>query len=96
VNLIAHKSAYGTTSPDLRSPTSIKEYSEGAAVNKTSFYGSATILNQVAADKLWKTANQKLDKGAWLMPAQTVNALYEANRNQVMHLSKNFFTYIFL
>lgn len=32
---------------------------------------------------MWNTVDQKLDEEQWLMPAQTINAYYNANNNEV-------------
>lgn len=32
---------------------------------------------------MWNTVDQKLDEEQWLLPAQTINAYYNANNNEV-------------
>ncbi|CAO3655112.1 unnamed protein product [Mucor hiemalis] len=84
LNLVIHKAAYSIVSPDLRNPASIREYNQGLSVNKTSFYDTKSISNEWASKKMWNTVDQKLDEEQWLMPAQTINAYYNANNNEIV------------
>lgn len=91
--MIVQKAAYGLSSPDLRDPASIKKFNEGLAVNETSLYDTSNIANIYSVEKLWIAVNKEVDKDEWLMPAQTVNAYYEANRNQVNSIK---YVYVYL
>lgn len=84
LNLIKHKAAYSIVSPDLRNPASIREYNDGLFVNKTSFYDTKSISNEWVSKNLWKRVDQKIDRDEWLMPAQTINAYYNANNNEIV------------
>ncbi|KAI8645200.1 hypothetical protein BD408DRAFT_382441 [Parasitella parasitica] len=84
VNLIAHKVAYSTVSPDLRQPLSIEKYFQGLYINETSFYDTDNILSAWFSKKLWAKAGQEVDKDEWLMSPQTVNAYYTPNGNEIV------------
>ncbi|KAI8078350.1 hypothetical protein BDF21DRAFT_363405 [Thamnidium elegans] len=84
VNLINHKVGYSVISPDLRNPSSIQEYNSGLSVNKTSFYETEIISSVWYSNKMWKKVGQPIDKDEWLMSAQTVNAYYTPNSNEIV------------
>ncbi|KAI8645201.1 hypothetical protein BD408DRAFT_459995 [Parasitella parasitica] len=84
VNLIAHKVAYGTVSPDIRQPLSIEKYNEGIYINETSFYETETLITSWYSRKMWEKAGQKVNKDEWYMSPQTVNAYYTPNGNEIV------------
>lgn len=82
--MIKHKIGYSINSPDVRKPSSIKANNEGAHVNTTSFLDTETALSKWQTDKMWKMANQKVDKDRWFMSPQEVNAYYTPNFNEIV------------
>lgn len=96
VKLLSPRAGYNINSPDLRDPVSIAKFNQGLDVNKTSFYDTLNILNEFYTLKSWQVVGKKLDENEWLLPAQTVNAYYDANRNQVTISLSSYLMFKFL
>ncbi|KAI8378901.1 hypothetical protein BD560DRAFT_388888 [Blakeslea trispora] len=84
LNLIKHKVALSIVSPDLRSPESIKQYYQGLNSNQTSLYSADNHFSEFSATKVLQTIGKKIDKDQWYMSAQTVNAYYSPNENEIV------------
>ncbi|KAI8972991.1 hypothetical protein BDB01DRAFT_808279 [Pilobolus umbonatus] len=84
INLIQHKVGYSTVSPDLRKPSSLQTFYQGLYMNTTSFYHSESAISIWLVRRMWKKAGKPYDKDEWYMPAQTVNAYYSPNSNEIV------------
>ncbi|KAI8975308.1 hypothetical protein BDF20DRAFT_877879 [Mycotypha africana] len=83
VQLIKHKVAYSTVTPDVRQPDSIKEYNDGLYVDQKSFYDTENVSAMWNSRKTWNKFGRKVDKDEWYMSPQTVNAYYSPNSNEI-------------
>jgi predicted metalloendopeptidase len=81
--LIKHKVGYSIISPDIRKPSSIKAYYDGAHVNTTSFFDTQLSIGLWSINKMWQKTGKEVDKDEWFMSPQTVNAYYAPNVNEI-------------
>ncbi|OBZ85354.1 Membrane metallo-endopeptidase-like 1 [Choanephora cucurbitarum] len=84
LKLIKHKVALSIVSPDLRSPEAIKKYYEGLDTNQTSLYSADNHYSEFATRKVLETIGKPVDRDQWYMSAQTVNAYYSPNENEIV------------
>ncbi|KAI0013339.1 endothelin-converting enzyme 1 [Xylariaceae sp. FL0662B] len=83
VNKIDQKIGYPTTSPNITNPDAVRASYNGLEITD-SFFNNTLSSNKFTLNKTWSALGKPVDRGQWLMSADTVNAYYNPVGNEIV------------
>ncbi|ORX62831.1 zincin [Hesseltinella vesiculosa] len=81
---ITRQAGYSIKSPDVRSPSSLRDYYDGLAMNAAAYYENVESVYRWSYSELLDKLLKPVDKDEWEMSPQTVNAYYTPTANQMV------------
>ncbi|KAK8166406.1 endothelin-converting enzyme [Phyllosticta citrichinensis] len=84
VTLIGKKIGYPDKSPNVLDPGSVQEYYANLTVSSTKYFENKLNITYFSANKSWDDLLRPTDKDRWSASANTINAFYFPNYNQIV------------
>ncbi|KAK8434753.1 endothelin-converting enzyme [Phyllosticta citricarpa] len=84
VSLIGKKIGYPDKSPNVLDPRSVQEFYANLTVSSTKYFENTLNINYFSSNRSWDDLLRPTDKDRWSASANTINAFYFPNYNQIV------------
>ncbi|KAK8193365.1 endothelin-converting enzyme [Phyllosticta capitalensis] len=83
VSLIGKKIGYPDKSPNVLDPRSVQEFYANLTVSRTKYFENKLNITYFSSNRSWDDLLRPTDKDRWAASANTINAYYFPNYNQI-------------
>lgn len=84
VHLIRQKIGYPTRSPDITNAGELQEFYSNISISASTYFANKLSVVTHDVRETWSQVGKPVDKDAWEMSAQTVNAYYAPPMNEIV------------